>query len=92
MKNQAGIANLAVILLILVSLPIAIYLVRSKNTTNIQSKASSSIISAFEIRDSNGKIARCIENTENGIPVCEVETLEFSMTLKDPSVLMTVPR
>lgn len=90
--NEKGMANFAVIILVLISLPIVIYLVRSKNSTNLQSKASSSIISSFEIRDANGKISQCSENTEKGIPICEVETLEFTVSLKDPAAIMAVPK
>lgn len=82
--------KLVIISLLLVGLAAGMYLVKNQNTTT-QSKAATSIISAFEVRDSNGTVSQCRENTENGVPICEVETLDFTISLKDPKVLQSLP-
>lgn len=82
--------NLALVVLLVVGLAVGLYLVKTKST-NTTSKASTSVVSAFEIRDGNGKISQCMENTENGVPICEIETLNYTITLKDSSVLQTIP-
>lgn len=89
-SNQRGVANLALVAVLVVGLVVGLYLLKNQNT-NTKSKASASIISAFEIKDANGKISQCQENTPNGVPICEIETLNYTITLKDPNVLQTIP-
>lgn len=82
--------RLIVIALLLVGLGVGIYLVKNQDTKTT-SKAAASIISGFEIRDASGAVSQCRENTENGVPICEIETLDFTISLKDPKVLQTLP-
>ncbi len=82
--------RLIIITLLLVGLGVGVYLVRNQNT-NTASRASASIINAFEIRDGNGNVAQCQENTENGVPICEIGTLNYTITMKDPKALQSVP-
>lgn len=59
-----------------------IYFFSQPKPTTLQSKASSDITKHFYIMDANGKEVICIE--EDGVPVCEIETLDFSIGVKDP--------
>ena len=51
--QEKGAAHILLIILLIIGLITAVYLVNNKKT-NIKSKASGSIISAFEIKDANG--------------------------------------
>lgn len=86
LNNQKGAAHILLIALLIVGLIVGVYLIVNQET-NLKSKASGSIINAFDIRDANGKEVKCTENTTTGIPECEIETLEFTMGLKDSSVI-----
>lgn len=84
--KEKGAAHIILIIVLLIGLAAGVYLVVNR-TTNTKTQASGSIISAFDIRDAKGKEVKCTENTNDGIPVCDIETLDFTATLKDPTVI-----
>lgn len=88
--NQKGATHLLLLAFLIIGLVVGIYLV-SKGSTNTKTKASASVVSAFEIRDGNGKEVTCTKNTTDGVPICETETLDFTIAVKDPKVLQSLP-
>ena len=77
-------AKLIPFILLIVGLIGGYYLVTRPQPTTIESQANSNITDYFVIYDGNGNEVQCLEN-ENGIPVCEIETLQFEVAVEDPT-------
>ena len=85
-NTQTGATHiLLIILLLVIGVVVGVYLVKNSQT-NLTSKAADNITSAFEIRDATGQPITCITNAA-GIPECEIETLDFTVAVKDISTL-----
>jgi hypothetical protein len=71
--------RVSLIILLLVGIVIGVYLVQ--NTQIFNSRASSNVADAFEIKDANGNLIQCNGNT------CYTETDRVDIRLKNVSVL-----
>ena len=81
-KNQKGFAaiiQLAGVVVLLIALAAGIYLVQQQQ--GIKSRASTNIIQAFEIKDSNDKPIVC-DGSKNP-PECETSTSEIYIKVTD---------
>ncbi len=83
--SQKGSVNILLLIILIVGLAVGVWLVQNSRT-NLKSSASGNITSALDIRDANGKEVKCLQNA-SGIPECEIETLDFTVAVKDPSLL-----
>lgn len=78
-EKRVGKLEIIVLIILLIGLAVSLWLVGQE--TLLKSKAAVDTTEAFEIRDSQGNIINCANNT------CDIQSLDITIELKDPSLL-----
>lgn len=80
-------AKLILMIILIAGVIVGITMLQKQQT--VKSRASSNIINdAFEFKDANGKKLNCTADANN-VLTCPTETLDVSVTLKDPNAIFT---
>ncbi|OGE19358.1 hypothetical protein A3J19_04235 [Candidatus Daviesbacteria bacterium RIFCSPLOWO2_02_FULL_41_8] len=78
------VITIIVVLVLVVGLVVGIYLVQKQQT--LKSKATTSFVNAFEIKDSNGNVITCDASTNP--PTCNTPTLDINVKVIDKALLV----
>lgn len=86
MLQKGVISHILLFVLLIAGIVIGLYLVQRPQIFRSRANEGSQIVSIMEMKDSNNKDIHC--NTSTTPPVCETETQNISIKIKDFDLLL----